>query len=80
MHHFGDIYHLEKDYSISLDTRPATFEKFFSRLKDFHLKNNGLKLHETISVLGEYPSRNIDTSMIAEQGLKAGDKPFQFWQ
>lgn len=67
IHHFAYVYHLPKEYGISLSTRPATYEKFFSRLKDFHLLIKGLKLCETVGVFGTYPQLDIDTSMITEK-------------
>lgn len=77
IHHFGNIYHLGKDYSISLETLPATYKAFFSRLKDFDLRMKGLKHSNTAEVLGEYPVINVDTSMIAQKPIENEEIPFR---
>ena len=76
IHHFGNIYHLGKDYTISLDTLPATYKAFFSRLKDFDLQMKGLKYSKSAEVLGEYPLLNVDTSMIAKITTRNEEIPF----
>ena len=76
IHHFAGIYHLDKGYSISLETRPATFERFFSRLKDFNLRNK-VQLGETVAVLGDYSTSDVDTSMIEKKIIEDGDLAFQ---
>jgi hypothetical protein len=76
IHHFGNIYHLGKDYSISLDTLPATYKVFFSRLKDFDLRMKGLKFSKTAEVLGKYPLLNVDTSMIVKKTTGNKEIPF----
>ena len=77
VHHFGEIFHLGKEYSIHLETRPATYKRFFSKLKDFDLRDNGLKLVETVDVLGNYPPLDIDTSMIERKIAETQQVPFQ---
>lgn len=77
IHHFGHIYHLSKDYSISLETLPATYRAFFSRLKDFDLRMKGVKYSKTAEVLGEYPLINVDTSMIAKKAIGNEVIPFR---
>ena len=77
VHHFGEMYHLGKEYSIHLQTRPATYKKFFSKLRDFDLRHNGLKLVETVDVLGHYPPLDIDTSMIERKIAETREVPFQ---
>ena len=76
IHHFGNIYHLGKDYSISLDTLTATYNAFFSRLKDFTLRMKGLKCSKTTEVLGKYPVLNVDTSMIVNKTKGDEEIPF----
>lgn len=80
IHHFGDIYHLDDRYRISLETRPATYYRFFSRLKDFDLLNAGLRLCETIAVVGEYPPLDVNTSMIEKKSRQKEETPFQAYQ
>ncbi|MBW1739658.1 MAG: hypothetical protein JRJ42_00840 [Deltaproteobacteria bacterium] len=77
IHHFANIYHLSEEYSIFLQTRPATYKKFFSRLKDFDLRIKGLKLCETAEVRGEYLPLDVDTSMIDEKILGTEEIPFR---
>ena len=76
IHHFGNIFHLGKDYSISLDTFTATYKTFFSRLKDFDLRMKGLKGSKTAKVLGKYPVLNVDTSMIVKKTTGNEEIPF----
>lgn len=80
IHHFGDTYHLNDRYHISLETRPATYNRFFSRLKDFNLRNEGLKLCGTAVVVGEYPPLDVNTSMIERKSLTEDNIPFQVYQ
>lgn len=80
IHHFGETYHLDDRYHISLETRPATYKRFFSRLRDFDLRNQGLKLCGTAAVVGEYPPLDVNTSMIERRRLPQGDTPFQVYQ
>ncbi|NVM20196.1 MAG: hypothetical protein HWN68_00260 [Desulfobacterales bacterium] len=77
IHHFANTYHLGKDYSISLETRPVTYKEFFSLLKDFDLQLNGIKLCETAEVLGEYPAIDVETSMIGKKIISKKEMPFQ---
>ena len=77
IHHFGNIYHFGKHYIISLDTLPATYKAFFSRLKDFDLRMKGLKYSKTAEVLGEYPLLKVDTSMIAKITTGIEEVPFR---
>ncbi len=77
IHHFGNTYHLSKDYSITLETRPATYKAFFSRLRDFDLLNKGLSLCKAVSVMGEYPELDVNTSMIEKKSLQEGETPFE---
>lgn len=65
--HFGNIYHVGKGYDIHLETFPETYERFFSRLKDFCLLNKGIRLCKTCEVVGEYPLLEVDTSMIQKR-------------
>jgi hypothetical protein len=76
-HHFGHIYHLDNGYRISLETRPATYYRFFSRLKDFDLLDAGLRLCDTITVVGEYPPLDVNTSMIEKKSLQKQETPFE---
>jgi hypothetical protein len=80
IHHFGNIYHLSKDYSITLETRPATYKAFFSRLRDFDLLNRGLRLCKTVAIIGEYPPLDVNTSMIEKKSLQEGETPFEVWE
>jgi hypothetical protein len=75
--HFGSIYHVDKGYNIHLETRPETYERFFSRLKDFCLDNKGLKLCETVEVCGEYPLHEVDTSMIHRKPMSGQEVGFR---
>jgi hypothetical protein len=68
-HHFCSIYTLPRDYCICLETRPDTYKNFFSKLKDFHLLVEGVKMCETARVHGEYPHLDIDVSMIKEKTM-----------
>jgi hypothetical protein len=74
IHQFGDIYHLDDRYRISLETRPATYKRFFSRLKDFDLRNEGLKLCKTVAVVVEYPPLDINTSIIEKRSMIASTR------
>ncbi len=67
--HFGNMYHLGKGYDIHLETVPETYERFFSRLKDFCLQNKGAKLCKTVEVRGEYAVLDVDTSMIQQEEM-----------
>jgi len=77
IHHFGNIYHLSKDYSITLETRGATYKAFFSRLKDFDFLDQGLRLFKTAAIMGEYPEIDVNTSMIEKKSLQEGKTPFE---
>ena len=63
-HHFASIYQVPREYRICLETPPETYERFFSKLKGFHLRIEGVKLCKTAQVCGEYPQLEIDISMI----------------
>jgi hypothetical protein len=76
VHHFGDCYHVTPDYTISLDTRPVTYERFFSRLKDFHFQLKGLKLCQTAQILSDYDPLPVDTSMIKKRVVESPQIPF----
>lgn len=76
IHHFAHCYDLTPDYSISLDTRPATHERFFSRLGDFHFKLRCLKLCQTAQILSDYKPLQVDTSMIEKKVLGDVQIPF----
>lgn len=67
VHHFAHVFHLPEEYHIFIQTRPATYEKFFSRLLDFHLYIEDVVLCKTAEVCGTYPSLDIDTSMIRKR-------------
>ncbi len=77
IHHFGNIYHLGKHYSITLETRRATYKAFFSRLKDFDLLTQGPTLFKTVAVIGDYPALDVNTSMIEKKSLQQGKIPFE---
>ena len=76
IHHFADCYHLTSDYSISLDTRPATYENFFSRLKDFHFQLKRLNLVQTAQISSDYEPLQIDLSMVEKKTGSYLDRPF----
>ena len=75
-HHFASIYHLPRQYRICLETRPETYRRFFSKLKDFRLHIEGLKLCKSAEVCGNYPQLDIDVSMIKNKVMEKGDVPF----
>jgi hypothetical protein len=75
-HHFAYIYHVPRAYKICLETRPETFESFFSKLKDFHLHVEGLKFCNSAEVCGDYPQLDIDVSVIKEKAMLNGEVPF----
>jgi len=75
-HHFADIYQIPKGYRICLETRPDTHGRFFSRLKDFHLLIERLKLCATAEVCGNYPEIDIDISLIKKKILEKEEVPF----
>ena len=77
IHHFGNIYHVDRGYDIHLETIPETYERFFSRLKDFCLLNKGIKLCKTCEVSGEYPVLEVDTSMIRQKEMCHQEVGFQ---
>jgi hypothetical protein len=66
IHHFAKIYHLSEGYGIYLETKPATYKKFFSMLKDFNLKVKRIILCNTAEVCDVYHQDNIDTSMVVK--------------
>lgn len=76
IHHFANIYHIPEGYRICLETRPDTYREFFSRLKDFHLLVERLKLCKTAEVCGNYPCLDIDISMIKEKSIEEEWVPF----
>ncbi len=75
-HHFATVYQLPREYRIGLETRPGTYERFFSKLKDFHLRIEGIKLCKTAEVCGKYPQLDIDTSMIERKNTEKEKVPF----
>ena len=75
-HHFANIYHIPKTYRICLETRPETYRRFFSKLEDFHLQIEGLKLCKSAEVCGNYPQLDIDVSMIKDKVMEKGEVPF----
>ena len=79
IHHFCNLFNLEDGYSITLETRPATFDLFFSKLRDFHLKNMGLKLCETVAVVGDYHPLDVDISVIRKRTAEKEEVPFGVW-
>jgi hypothetical protein len=70
IHHFAHAYHLEEPYDIALETRPATYKRFFAKLSDFELQLKGIRLCETAEVWGEYPPVDVDTEMIEERTIE----------
>jgi hypothetical protein len=70
INHFAKIYHLAEGYGIYLQTKPATYKKFFSMLKDFNLQVKRIILCNTAEVCDVYHQDNIDTSMIVVDRLK----------
>jgi hypothetical protein len=79
IHHFAHVYHLAEDYNISLDTRPATYKNFFSRLKDFDFRIASTKFCRTAELLSKYPPLDVNTSMIRKKIAEDGDVPFHVW-
>ena len=75
-HHFANIYHISKTYRICLETRPETYRRFFSKLEDFHLQIEGLKLCKSAEVCGNSDSMDVDVSTVEEK--MATDKG-PFW-
>jgi hypothetical protein len=75
-HHFANIYQVPRKYRICLETPPDTYERFFSKLKDFHLFIEGVKLCKTAQVCGDYPQLDIDISMIEREITKEEALPF----
>ena len=67
IHHFAKIYHLAEGCGIYLHTKPSTYKKFFSLLKDFNLKVKRIILCNTAEVCDVYHEDNIDTSMIVKE-------------
>jgi hypothetical protein len=79
IHHFCNLYHLGEGYTITLETRPDTFELFFSKLRDFDLRHVGLKLCESVSVAGDYHPLDVDTSVIKKETAEDGSLLFGVW-
>jgi hypothetical protein len=75
-HHFASIYQVPREYRICLETRPGTYDRFFSKLKDFHLRIEGVKLCKTAEVCGKYPQLDIDISMIERKIAEEEKVPF----
>ena len=75
-HHFASVYHLPKGYRICLQTRPDTFENFYSKLKDFSLHVEWVELCETAHVCGKYPDLKIDLSKVEKKNLDSEEIPF----
>jgi hypothetical protein len=67
IHHFVQNYHLDKEYSIFLQTRPAIFRKFYSRLEDFEFRISAFGLGDNVKVGSKYLPRIVDTSMIEKK-------------
>lgn len=76
IHHFGHCHHLTTDYNISLDTRPATYERFFARLQDFHFRLKRLDLCQTAQILSDYEPLEVDTTMIEHRIGDGSEIPF----
>jgi hypothetical protein len=79
IHHFAHVYDLDDHYNISLDTLPATFEKFFSRLGDFDFHVEGIKLCKTAELLSKFIPLDVNTSMIKKKIIESQDVPFHVW-
>jgi len=79
IHHFAHAYHLDENYCISLDTLPATFENFFSRLKDFDFHLEGIKLCKTAELLSKFSPVDLNTSMVKKKIIESQDVPFHVW-
>ena len=75
-HHFAGIYHLPKGCPICLETRPETYKDFFSKLKDFCLRVEGIELCKTAKVCGKYPDLDLDISRVKKKLLEKGEVPF----
>ena len=69
IHHFAKIYHLAEGYGIYLETKPVTYKKFFSMLKDFNLKVKRIILCNTAEVCDVYRQDDVDTSMVVKEVL-----------
>jgi len=79
IHHFAHVYHLDENYSISLDTLPATYDDFFSRLKDFDFHVEGIKFCKTAELLSKFVPLDINTAMIKKKIIEDQDVPFHVW-
>ena len=69
IHHFANIYHLVEGYGIYLHTKPSTYNKFYSLLKDFNLKIKKIILCNTAEVCDVYHKNDVDTSMVIKEVL-----------
>ncbi len=76
VHHFATVYHLPKDYSICLETRPDIFERFYLKLIDFRLHVEWVELCKTAHVCGKYPHLDIDISKVEKKNLDNKEIPF----
>jgi hypothetical protein len=76
MHHFASIYQIPEAYRIYLETRPETHREFFSKLLDFDLHIEGLKMCKSAEVCGNYPRLDMDVSMVKEKVMAKDEVPF----
>ncbi len=76
IHHFAHALHVEKSYSIFLQTQPRICEEFYARLRDFDFHVVNFDLGDVVNVTSTYMPLPVDTSMIHENTAMADELLF----
>lgn len=64
IYHAAGLFNLDRDSSISLETRLPVFESFYSRLKDFDFSIRYRRTSDNCNVRGIWHALPVDTSMV----------------
>jgi len=76
IHHFADIYSLDNDCHINLETVPTVNDNFYGKLKDFNFHIDKSRLGNVVELMSDIIRLPINTSMIREHVLENGEIPF----
>ena len=71
-HHAVKLFHLADNCCVNLETDAGVFEKFYSRLDDFHFKINYTRPTDRVCLKGRYHKLPLGTGMIHRHGSAGG--------
>ncbi len=75
-HHCYDLYSLDRDCHITLETVPLIGAGFYGKLRDFNFRVIRSGLGDVVELSCDIIRSIVDTSMIKAHEFKAGEIPF----